>query len=296
MEDSLTRLFVFIDDFTKAFNSHMNVEVDSEYLVPYLNKQLGDNCRLASSEILTVIVHFHVSGFKTFKHYYKFLGKYHSKEFPKLISYNRFVEIQNNYCFELFVLSQPVLADCDGLSYIDSTHLPVCHIKREYSHETFRDLAIKSKSTMGWYFGFKFHMITNKYGHPISYEITRSTVDDRKAPDSLFTKIFGELYGDKGYIGKPFFERMSEKCIQIITALKKNMKPQIMTLESSKKLGKRSIIESVFNCLKNNLNMQHTRHRSPKNYVINLIGSITAHCFKFVSIVALSENEMLKLN
>ena len=163
MEDSLTRLFVFIDDFTKAFNSHMNVEVDSEYLVPYLNKQIGDNCRLSSSEILTVIVHFHVSGFKTFKHYYKFLGKYHSKEFPKLISYNRFVEIQNNYCFELFILSQLVLADCDGLSYIDSTHLPVCHIKREYSHETFRDLAIKSKSTIKTIFfndiQFQFHFI-----------------------------------------------------------------------------------------------------------------------------------------
>lgn len=296
MLDKLTRLFIFIDDFSKAFISHGEVESDNEFLVLYSRLKNQNNCQLHLSEILTITVYFHSSGFKTFKHYYKFLERYHMKEFPTLISYNRFVEIKNNYAFELFVLSQLILADCDGLSYIDSTHLSVCHIKREYIHATFDGIASKSKSTMGWYFGFKLHMITNQYGHPISYELTRASVDDRQAPDRLFDKIFGELYGDKGYLGKPFIERMSEKSIKIITALKKNMKPQIMPVGQSEKLNKRSIIESVFNCLKNHLNMQHTRHRNPKNYVINLIGAITAYCFKFVSEVALQENDILKLN
>ena len=294
--DKLTRLFIFIDDFSKAFNSYTEIDSEREFLAPYVKQETQNNCQLCLSEILTIIVYFHSSGFKTFKHYYKFLERYHSKEFPNLISYGRFVEIKNSYTFELFILSQTILADCDGLSYIDSTHLPVCHIKREYSHKTFGELASKSKSTMGWYFGFKLHMITNQYGHPISYELTFATVDDRKAPDGLFDKIFGELYGDKGYLGKPFIERMNEKSIKIITALKKNMKPQIMTQEQSEKLNKRNIIESVFNCLKNNTNIQHTRHRNPKNYLINLIGSVTAYCFKFVTTVALQDNELLRLN
>jgi hypothetical protein len=149
---------------------------------------------------------------------------------------------------------------------------------------------------MGWYFGFKLHLISNRYEHPISYELTRATVDDRKAPDDLFDKILGELYCDKGYIGKLFIDRMSVKSIKIITALKKNMKPQIMPEEQSENLNKRSIIESVFNCLKNHMNLQHTRHRNPKNYLLNLIGAITAYCFKFVTVVALQENEILQLN
>jgi len=296
MWNSLTRLFVFIDDFVKAFNSYTETDPENKLLVPFFKQEVQNNCRLHLSEILTIIVYFHSSGFKTFKHYYKFLERYHMKEFPHLISYNRFVEIKHNYTLELFILSQTISAQCDGLSYIDSTHLPVCHIKREYTHKIFEGVAAKSKSTMGWYFGFKLHVISNQYGHPISYELTRSTVDDRQVPDSLFDKIFGELYGDKGYLGKPFMDRMSEKSIKIITALKKNMKPKMMTQKQSNSLSKRSIIESIFNCLKNHLNMQHTRHKNPKNYLVNLIGAITAYCFKFVTTVALRDNELLRLN
>lgn len=296
MDETLTRLFIFIDDFSQAFYSYAEKDPDDAILAPYSKRDVQNNCQLCLSEILTILVYFHFSGFKTFKHYYKFLESHHLKEFPNLISYTRFVEIKHNYTFELFILSQTISADCDGLSYIDATHLPVCHIKREHSHKTFNGIASKSKSTMGWYFGFKLHLISNRYGHLISYELTLATVDDRKAPDKLFEKVFGELYGDKGYIGKPFIDRMSEKSIKIITALKKNMKPKIMSEEQSENLNKRSIIESVFNCLKNHTNLQHTRHRNPKNYLINLISSITAYCFRFVKTVAFQENEILQLN
>ncbi len=275
----LTMLFIFVDDFCKVFEPHWN---------QILLESKGENSRnrktiLSLSEMLTILLFFHLGHFKNFKSYYKFLEEYHKKEFPNLISYNRFVELKSSCAIPLLVFFQLLSAQCDGESFIDSTHLAVCHNKRELSHKTFKGLAKKSKSTMGWFFGFKLHMIVNKYGHPISFDITRATTDDRKAPDNIFQKIFGKLYGDKGYIGKPFFERMKEKTIQIITAIRKDMKPQIMTKEDSIKLGKRSIIESTFNVLKNILNMQHTRHRSPKNFAINIVSSICAFCLRFVT-------------
>ena len=86
---------------------------------------------------------------------------------------------------------------------------------------------------------------------------------------------------------------MKGKMIRIVTALKSNMKPQIMTSDESAKLNKRGIIESTFNSLKNNLNMQHTRHRNPQNFAVNIISSVCAFCLRFVTTLNLSEKNML---
>ena len=139
-------------------------------------------------------------------------------------------------------------------------------------------------------------MIVNKFGHPISFSLTHANCDDRKVPDNLFSKIFGKLFGDRGYIGKPFFERMKDKMIHMVTALRNNMNPQIINQEDSRKLNKRSIIETTFNSLKNNLNMQHTRHRSPQNFAINIISSVCAFCLRFITSLSLYKNNMLMIS
>jgi len=289
MHDTLLNIFIFVDDFCQTFEAHWN-----KILLDFK----GENSRnrkpeLFLSEIMTICLCFHLGHFKSFKAYYKFLEKYHKKEFPNLISYSRFIELKSSCAVPLLVLFEIISAPCDGESYIDATHLPICHIKRGYIYKLFRGLARKSKSTMGWYIGFKLHMTVNKYGHPISFALTHANCDDRKAPDNLFSKIFGKLFGDRGYIGRPFFERMKDKMIRVVTALKSNMKPQIMTSDENAKLNKRGIIASTFNSLKNNLNMQHTRHRSPENFAVNIISSVCAFCLRFVTSLNLSEKNML---
>lgn len=138
-------------------------------------------------------------------------------------------------------------------------------------------------------------MIVNKFDHPIFFSLTHANCDDRKAPDKLFSKIFSNLFADRGYIGKLFFERMKDKMIHIFTDLRSNMKPQIMA-QDSKKLNKRGIIESAFNSLKNNLNMQHTRHDSPQNFAINPISSVCAFCLRFITSLSLSKNNILMIS
>jgi hypothetical protein len=253
----------------------------------------GIKCRsrkheLALSELMTILIFFHLSGFKCLKKFYFFLRKYHKKEFPKLGSYNRFVELQQSACVPLFIFFKCLSGQCDGESFIDATALPVCHIKREHSHKTFAGIAKKSKSTMGWFFGFKLHVVTTKYGHLIDFALTKGNVDDRKVPKSIFSKIFGKLFGDMGYISKTLFSDLKNHMIHIITAIKKNMKPQIMTMEDNEKLKKRGIVETTFNVLKNNLNLQHTRHRSPTNFVVNILGAMCAYCLRFFNDFSMS--------
>lgn len=292
MDETLLKVFVFVDDFCNFFEPHWNKILLS-------SKKEGSRNRkseLFLSEIITILLCFHLGGFQSFKSYYNFLGKYHKSEFPNLVSYTRMVELKASCAIPLLVFFEVISSPCSGQSYIDSTHLPVCHIKREYIHKLFKGIAKKSKSTMGWFIGFKLHMTVNKFGHPISFALTHANCDDRKAPDNLFSKIFGELFGDRGYIGKPFFKRMKDKMIHVVTALKNNMKPQIMTEEHSKKLNRRNIIESTFNVLKNNLSMQHTRHRSPQNFAINIISSVCAFCLRFITSLSLSGENMLALS
>lgn len=282
MLENLTHLFVFVDDFCNVCEEALNEYAEKNGFTLQKNNDKWQLKKLSTSEIMTILLGFHLSGFKNFKSYYLFLLEYHRKEFPNLCSYNHFLEIEHRAIYFLKIFFECISAECDGLSYVDSTPLPVCHIKREIVCKIFKGLAKKSKSTMGWYYGFKLHLITNRYGHPISFEITKSTLDDRKVPESIFTKIFGKLYGDRGYISKEFRENLKSKMIHFICGNRTNMKSEIMTEEDNNNLKNRSIIECVFNILKNNFSMQHTRHRSGKNYVINLISSICAYCIRFV--------------
>jgi len=286
MLENLTHLFIFVDDFCNSYNEALENYVKENNLVfPCKNINKYESMTLCLSEIITILISFHLSDFKNLKAYYKFLCIYHRKEFPNLCSYNRFVEREREAFYPLKVFFECISGECDGLSYIDATCLPVCHIKREHICKMFKGIAKKSKSTMGWYYGFKLHLIINKYGHPISFELTKSTVDDRKVPESIFSKIFGKLYGDRGYISEKFRKKLKDNMIDMINPIRSDMKPKLVTEEDNNNLKKRGIIESVFNLLKNVLSMQHTRHRSGKNYVVNLISSLCACCFRFVSSV-----------
>ena len=91
-------------------------------------------------------------------------------------------------------------------------------------------------------------------------------------------KIKGRIFGDKGYISQKLFEEMLEKGLRIITALRAKMKPKLMVFGESELLKKRSMIESVFHILKDILLVNHTRHRCPINFMINIISALCAYC------------------
>jgi DDE family transposase len=270
--DLLIEIFCDIDDFCKEFEPQWKKK-----LLGGKRNRLG---HLTLSEIMTIVIFFHLMHFRTFKDYYTL---YASSElrifFPNLLSYSRFVRVMKLCLFPIFVFSQGCLARCTGIGFIDSTILTVCHIKRIHSHRVFHRIAKRGKTTTGWFFGFKLHLIINHRGEILAYMLTPGNTDDRAPVPTLCARLFGKLFGDRGYISTRLFQELYEKGIQIITKLRANMKNRLIPMLDKILLLKRGLIESVHNKLKNCCQIEHHRHRSPWNFLVNLIGGLLAYTY-----------------
>ena len=132
---------------------------------------------------------------------------------------------------------------------------------------------------MGWFFGFKLHLICNEKGEILNFMITPGDVDDRKPLEykTFVEFMYGKLVGDKGYISKNLFQRLFVDGIQLITKLKSNMKGALMSV-SDKLLPRRAIIETVNDELENIAQVERSRHRRFDNFIVNLLGAIAAYC------------------
>jgi hypothetical protein len=173
------------------------------------------------------------------------------------------------------------LGKCTGISFIDSTPLKVSHIKREKQHKVFEGIAEKSFGTMGWYYGFKLHLVVNDKGEIVDFLFTKANVDDRQPlKDKTFhEKLFGKLFGDKGYLGQDLFDKLFVDGIHLVTKVRKNMKLKKMEFMDRVILRKRAVIESINDVLKNICYIEHSRHRSFNNFMGNLVAGLTAYSF-----------------
>ena len=276
----VTEIFFIIDEFDKNFEKI----VSDHSLVRNTDlKQRNRKSTLSDSEVMTILILFHSGHYRDLKHYYINHVKNHMKsEFPETVSYNRFVELQKKVVVKLAIfLKMFCLGKCTGISYIDSTPIRVCHIKREKQHKVFKGLAQKGQCSLGWFYGFKLHLIINDKGEILDFIITPGNIDDRKplSDMNLHKRIFGKLFGDKGYISKDLFEKLFIDGVHLITKIKKNMKNSLMLLQDKIALRKRALIETVNDELKNICQVEHTRHRSFNNFITNLLSGLIAYSF-----------------
>jgi hypothetical protein len=168
-----------------------------------------------------------------------------------------------------------------GISFIDSTPVRVCKNKRIKRNKVFKDIAQVGKSTMGYFFGFKLHLVINDKGELLNFVITQANVDDREPLKNkrFIQSIKGKLYGDKGYLSKTLTNALFLDGIHLITSIRNNMKNSLMELKDKILLRKRSVIETVNDELKNMCQIEHSRHRSFGNFLSNLISGLVAYCF-----------------
>jgi hypothetical protein len=274
----LISIFCDVDDFCKQFEQLQWRKV----LIEDSNssKKRARKTELSLSEAITIVIMFHKTGYRTFKDYYnRFVISFLKPYFPKILSYSRFINLMKTCLFPLFVFSQGCLGDCSGISFVDSTILTVCHARRINSHRVFKSLAKRGKTSTGWFYGFKLHLIVNDVGEILAYMLSPGNVDDRVPVPELSKDIFGKLFGDKGYISQELFLKLYEKGIEIITRLKRNMKNKLMGLVNKILLRSRGVIESVNNKLKSCCQIEHHRHRSPWNFLVNLVSGIVAYSY-----------------
>ncbi len=275
-ENQIIEVFTLVDDFILGLNK------EQSKLIPSKRKR-GFPSALSESEVITICLLFQFSGFRNFKAFYTgYVQKFLKPYFPKLLSYNRFVELKKSSAPQILIFLHSLMQSniCTGISVVDSSPIVVCNNKRISRHKTFKGLAKRGKSTMGWFFGFKVHIVISHKGELLSFTITPGNVHDTKPVEGLAENIFAKLFGDKGYISQKLFEKLMSKGVQVITNLKSNMKNKFVPLFDKLLLRKRYIVETAFGILKEEFHFEHSRHRSPKNFVVNLLSALTAYCLR----------------
>ena len=233
-------------------------------------------------QLISIVLLFHQSPAKNFKFFYTSYLQLYRSEFPGLPSYNRFIELQQRCLGHFYALLTILCATAKqtGIAYVDSTCIPVCHNKRTSRHKVFKGLAALGKSTMGWFFGFKLHLIINERGELLSVQLTPGNVDDRSPLRKMAFRLVGLLFGDKGYIDQNLFHDLYEKGLKLVTGIKANMKNKLLPLREKILLRKRSIIETVNSVIKKDFQISHTRHRSFVNGFIHIFSTLIAYAFK----------------
>jgi hypothetical protein len=273
----ITKIFCEIDDFMQEFEEQYKKRLISD------SKRLKYNSKMSMSEVMTICCFYHNYGNRTFKDFYlKTVQKNLKKYFPNLVSYNRFIELIPTVLIPLIAfLKLKRLVESDCITFIDSTKIKVCHNKRITRNRTFEGIAEIGKSTMGWFYGFKLHIAINEKGELVGANISRGNVDDRNQDvlDNVLQNVSGKLFADKGYISQKLFNMLYKKGIHLVTGIRKKMKNKLLPIIDKLLLRKRSIIETVNDQLKNMCNVEHTRHRSPINFMVNIIAGLIRYTY-----------------
>jgi Transposase DDE domain len=272
----LTQIFCDIDDFYQVLDT-LGQSVPQ---LPSDTETKLYQSKLSLSEVASIVIAFHGSGFRTFKAFYTLQVLAHWKSaFPNLVSYKRFVELMPWSLMGLVCFLKTRTADMTGISFVDSTSLEVCHPKRAHSHKVFKALAGWGKSSVGWFFGFKLHLVINDRGEILAFALSEGNVDDRKPVPKMAQGLLGKLFGDRGYVSQPLFETLYAQGLELIARRRKNMKNSLLKLMDKLLLRKRAIIESVNDQLKNICQIEHSRHRSRFNFLVNLLAGLVAYSY-----------------
>lgn len=271
----LTALFYLVDEFCKSFEPDWRA-----YLVVSGERHRRKPSAMTLSEVLTILVFFHMSNHRTFKHYYTDYVRAHLRsDFPRLVSYGRFVELTTEAAVPLLALMLSLLGRPTLANFVDSTTLDVCDNKRIWKHRVFKGIAARGKSSMGWFYGLKLHLVVNDRGEIVSFLLSPGNVADSNQTlmHTLTRSLHGTLFADRGYISHGLFLSLLQKGVRLITGIRRNMKNCLMPLWDKLMLRKRSIIETINDQLKNTQQVEHTRHRSPANFVSNLLSGLIAY-------------------
>ena len=265
-------LFTCLDDFAKSYE-----DWEHHNLIPN-PRQRNRKGKLSLSEMLFIMVFFHLSGFRCFKLYYLYgVCRHYRNLFGDLPSYGRFVTLQPRLFMPLCLLLHHLSGETSGIYIADSTTLPVCHNRRINRNKTFEGLAARGRSSMGWFYGFKLHVIINDRGEIMALKITPGNIDDRVVMEAMTKGLKGKLFADKGYISKKLFAALWSRGLHLITGIRKTMKNYLMPIIDKLLLRRRFIVETVFDALKSQFGLVHTRHRSPTNAMVHIMSCVAAY-------------------
>jgi transposase len=273
---NITELYCDVDDFCQIFRT-----VWQNSLLPSPRRKRQRAFTLSPAEVMTLLMVFQSSSYRDFKHYYThYVPCVLKQEFPKRVSYNRFIELAQSILIPLSAYLHTRRATSRGIAFVDATPIRVGHNWRISRHRTFEGLAQRGKDSVDWFYGFKRHLIVDDQGQLVSFLVTPGNVDERQGLRKMAKFIKGKLFGDKGYISKALAAELWDQGVQLVTRVRRNMKPVVLDDFDNLLLRKRSIIETINDQLKNISQLEHSRHRSLTGFMLNLLAALVAYSFQ----------------
>jgi hypothetical protein len=275
MTIDITALYCCLDDFCKVFE-----DWEAHRLIPseQTRKRSG---KLARSEMLFIVVLFHLSAYKNFKTFYVYgIGVQYRDCFADLPHYDRFISLMPRLFVPLMVLLHSLSGEEAGVYFADATKLAVCHNCRIHRHKVFDGLAARGKTSTGWFYGLKLHFAINHKGQIMALKITPGNIADSAVLDEITQRLTGKLYADKGYIGRELFRKLWQRGLHLITAIRRNMRNHLMPMADKLMLRKRAVIETVLDILKCGMGLEHSRHRSVINAMVHILSCLVAYAYR----------------
>src|SRR6201995_4514189 len=267
MAVDITALYCCLDDFCKMF-----AEWETHQLIPSPSRRQRSG-KLSRSEMLFIMVLFHLSPYKNFKTFYLYgIGVQHRGCFRDLPHYDRFIT--------LMLLLHSLSCEETVIYFVDSTNLAVCHNRRIHRHKVFDGLAARGKTSMGWFFGLKLHFVINHKGQIMALKITPGNIADTTVLDEITQHLSGKAYADKGYISREEFRKLWQRGLYLITGIRRNMRNHLMLLGDKIMLRKRFVIETVLDILKCEMGLEHSRHRSVINAMVHVLSCLVAYAYR----------------
>ncbi|AFY37022.1 transposase IS4 family protein [[Leptolyngbya] sp. PCC 7376] len=272
---SLEALFCHVDDFCQVFEPLWH-----QALLSSGKKYRRRQRSLSLSEVMTILIAFHQSHYRNFKHFYLIKVKCDwQQEFPLAVSYQRFVTWILSSLIPLCTYLRRCFGQYTGISFIDATSIKVCHNRRISQHRVFEGCAARGKTSVGWFFGFKLHLVINERGELLNVQVTPGNTDDRQPIVELWQDLWGKVFADKGYVSQSLAQHLQEEHeVTLMAKPRRNMKHHLMVYQNKLFARKRALIETVIDQLKNISQIEHSRHRSPTNFCVNLLCGLIAYC------------------
>jgi hypothetical protein len=291
MAVDITALYCCLDDFCKMF-----AEWETHQLIPSPSRRQRSG-KLSRSEMLFIRVLFHLSPYKNFKTFYLLgIGVQHRACFRDLPHYDRFVSLMPRLFVPLMVLLHSLSGEETGIYFGDSSKLAVCHNRRINRHQVFDGLAARGKTSMGWFFGLKLHVVINHKGEIMAVKITSGNIADSTVLEEIPRHLRGKIYADKGYISREVFRKLWQRGLHLITGIRRNMRNHLMLLDEKIMLRKRFVIETVFDILKCEMGLEHSRHRSPRSAIVHVLSCLVAYAYRPGKPSISRKGKMLEVN
>ena len=263
--ETLYHIFDQIDNLLKTMSASLKRKLLSD-----LRPKGGRPSGLSLQAILAFGIFRFATGVKDVKHYHRKLLSSYSKELGRIPNYGNFNALMNQATPYVIFLLQWICychqSAGGGLYFMDSTPMKVCENKRIFDHKVCEDMAQRGKSSMGWFFGFKLHVVCDSLGRLVSLLITPGNTDDRKFALKLLKGLRGLCVADAGYVSKKLMQELYQQGLLLLTDVRNSMK-RLMSETQHGLLKLRQRIEGVFSCLKHRLKAEASIARSPLGYL-----------------------------